>query len=1004
MWKPSPPLPQRIALATSLLWLTSLTVARAEVDVGKQLPSGVEWSLSIPPLEADPRSFPALAIHLENQTTSPQKLRLHFDLGPLRSLSGGDLEVALRANEKKTVLYTLYIPPEATGGSEIALRARAGDGMVQETSIRIKAVANCKATADSINTRFLRPGEKAVYKLKIVNTGNVALHCAIRPTTSPQAASTTVTAENLVVAVGGNAEAAVAVAIGGEMTDCTSFVTSVEINTAELSGDAARQFLYFHTEAFPQPAPPDRTHLFETLKGSVLVGAGSGNGNQEQRRGADGVVRETLTLAGLISDNTRLQFIEAFTHPSNGNGNQSSALSSLPGGNTRNFFHLGFYNPYFDLEAGEVTTAPARLLSSREIGDGFRAAVRPTGSDKLQVEAFAEENTLSLIRKEVFGATVSGRLKDSPLEFWRVGTLSKRGDIGPQGRDWDTVGVDTGWRIPLTIPLRAEFSAAAGENSNGQSGVAWLAGLHYNRLLQGEPDTSPLKAGVEFAAGEKGFPGEQNGRDDRRAYASFRFSANPTYLEAYANYNDSEYKVVPNVEKTLEEEQSLLPDFLLTSQSRLINAGVRWKTLAPTPGAWHLPAGNAEFQATSYFNKGNFFDKTDERAVALNLQPFDQPGTNGIDWHLNLLGRGGAETHATDGTQKRDSPFLTLGADLNYSRPAPEFLNKIGGPGQVNFEFSGRYTENLDGDTEALNRTGVSVTASASWQTDTWSARAGTTFYSYASEGISDRVWASITRKVAKDWWAGIEAAYTHRGSGRGGSGSGRDESAALLTFRHDFEIPVPWLPRSGQAAGKVFNDVNNNGRQDTGEPGLEGVKVAVGKSKALSGQGGEFSFAPMLDGTYPVEVTPPADVHFNQNGDHPTEKMILTKGAVTQLAIGLTKPTTCEGQVRFIREHSEADAASDDKSEDLSGIEIVCTDSAGRVERSATRADGFFAIYLEPDTYEIKINAATLKPRQGVSPEKLTVKVERTRIEDLAFTVTERTKRIRKTFTAKNQ
>jgi hypothetical protein len=43
------------------------------------------------------------------------------------------------------------------------------------------------------------------------------------------------------------------------------------------------------------------------------------------------------------------------------------------------------------------------------------------------------------------------------------------------------------------------------------------------------------------------------------------------------------------------------------------------------------------------------------------------------------------------------------------------------------------------------------------------------------------------------------------------------------------------------------------------------------------------------------------------------------------------------------------------------------------------------------------------LKPQQSVSPEKLTVKVERTRIENLTFTVTERSKRIRKTFTAKN-
>ena len=154
----------------------------------------------------------------------------------------------------------------------------------------------------------------------------------------------------------------------------------------------------------------------------------------------------------------------------------------------RSFFHLGIFNPYFDLEAGEITTEPARLLSTRETGDGGRVAVRPTGKDNLQIEAFAEENTLTITRKDVFGATVSGALSDSPLEFWRVGTLSKRGDIGPQGSDWDAVGLDTGWKIPVAIPLRAELSVAVGENNENQSGAAWLAGLHYNRTRPGEDD------------------------------------------------------------------------------------------------------------------------------------------------------------------------------------------------------------------------------------------------------------------------------------------------------------------------------------------------------------------------------------------------------------------------------------------------------------------------------------------------------------------------------------
>jgi hypothetical protein len=65
-------------------------------------------------------------------------------------------------------------------------------------------------------------------------------------------------------------------------------------------------------------------------------------------------------------------------------------------------------------------------------------------------------------------------------------------------------------------------------------------------------------------------------------------------------------------------------------------------------------------------------------------------------------------------------------------------------------------------------------------------------------------------------------------------------------------------------------------------------------------------------------------------------------------------------------------------------------------------RADGFFAIHLAPGNYELATNPATLKPQQSVVPAKIRLKVERTRIENLTFTITERPKRIRKTFSSK--
>jgi hypothetical protein len=988
-----------------IAFVMSLLPLAAGAALGAETSPGIEWQIDSPSFEANVRAFHSVVIRLRNSSGAAQTVRLRIVAdAPLRSVTASEISVAVKPGEERTVLHTLYVPPETPGGDALAVRVQAENGIMRETHIRIKALANFKATAVGADNLFVHPGEKVIYQMKIANTGNVPLHCAIQPTTSPEGGHTKVSPASLTIAAGSNAEASVEVETGTEIRNFTSFVTVAEITAAEVSKDADRQFLYFHTDAFPQPAPPDRIHLYETLKGTFSIGTGVGSSQPRARGSTDGLAREQLTLDGMITDNTRLEFIEAFTHPSERNGGESIALSSLPSSSHRNFFHLGLYNPRFDLESGEITTTSSRLLSSRETGDGLRIAVRPTASDNLQLEAFAEQNTLTLTRKEVFGASASGTLRNSPLEFWRAGTLSKRDDVGPQGKDWDTIGFDTGWKIPGSIPLRAEVSLGAGENSDGQSGLAWLAGLHYNRILPGEIDGSPVKAGIEFASGGKGFPGAQNGRDDQRAYVSYRISTAPNYVEAYANYNDSEYEVVPKIEKTLADLQDLTPEFLLTSQTRLIDAGLRWTTLAGAPGVWHVPSGNVEFQETSSFNKSDFFDRTNERAVALNLQPFGgrPAGPGGTQWGLNLLVRGGVETHENGGAQGNDSRFVTLGTDFHYSRPAPSFLEKIGGPGTVNFEFSGRFTENLDGDGQALNRTGLSTTTNATWQLETWSARVGTTVYSYEGQGVSDRIWATINRKIGHDWSMGIEAAYTHRGDAGGVSG-GRNETAVLLTFSHAFEIPIPWLPRRAQAAGHVFNDINNNGRRDPGEPGLEGVKVAVGDQQALTGTDGQFSLPPTSTGTYPVRVTPPVDIHFNPSTGHSTGEAILSKGEVTELTIGLTKPATCEGTVKFVREHSEAEMPTAARSEDLSGLEILATDAAGRPQRSFARADGFFAIYLDPGTYEIQINPSSLKPQQTVSPAKLTLKVERARIENLAFTVTERPKRIRKTFVAKN-
>ncbi len=57
------------------------------------------------------------------------------------------------------------------------------------------------------------------------------------------------------IPAGESAEANIDLVLGA-MTNFIAFVTSTEVKTAEVSGDDAQRFLYFHTEAFPELAEP----------------------------------------------------------------------------------------------------------------------------------------------------------------------------------------------------------------------------------------------------------------------------------------------------------------------------------------------------------------------------------------------------------------------------------------------------------------------------------------------------------------------------------------------------------------------------------------------------------------------------------------------------------------------------------------------------------------------------------------------------------------------------
>jgi len=162
----------------------------------------------------------------------------------------------------------------------------------------------------------------------------------------------------------------------------------------------------------------------------------------------------------------------------------------------------------------------------------------------------------------------------------------------------------------------------------------------------------------------------------------------------------------------------------------------------------------------------------------------------------------------------------------------------------------------------------------------------------------------------------------------------------------------------------RVWRDTNNNGFQDTGEPGVGGVQVrlyrpgsSVPVATTTTNSSGIYTFTNLVPGDYYVEFSLPAGHRAspqNQGGDDTRDSdadPVTRQTAVTTLDPGENDPNWDFGIVptasigdRVWRDDNADGIQDASETAGIPGVQVVLYDSAGNpLNTTVTDADGFY-------------------------------------------------------------
>jgi len=204
--------------------------------------------------------------------------------------------------------------------------------------------------------------------------------------------------------------------------------------------------------------------------------------------------------------------------------------------------------------------------------------------------------------------------------------------------------------------------------------------------------------------------------------------------------------------------------------------------------------------------------------------------------------------------------------------------------------------------------------------------------------------------------------------------------------FSYEFSWTPPFLPDKGWVSGRVFADLDGDGEEDPGEPGVAGAVLVLNGVRVSSGKDGKFKFPPLPPGNYVLRVeSGPAGFGLPQ-----AREVQVRLGQEVFVPVPLTPLASISG---FVFQDLNANGVPDANEPGYARAMLRLVFPDGKEQEVLTDSAGrFFWPDLPPGAYRLEMLLESLPPRFEVTTEKaLELRLQAGETKEVSFGVREK-------------